>query len=383
MNKPVYLSGVLLILLATQGVSHAAVIRVGPTGDLGSISAAAERARNGDVIEIESGEWHADVALWQDKDLTIRGVGSRPVLYADGNSIEGKAIWVFRKGKFIVDNIEFRGARVADGNGAGIRLESGKLLVKNCHFFDNENGILTSNNQDVELVIENSLFAEAPHKKDPPQHLLYVGRIASLKISGSRFHNGFSGHLIKSRARETDISYNLIFDGPEGTSSYEVDLPSGGNARLIGNVIEQSHQTQNPIMVAYGAEGSVWPRNNLLIAHNTMISDGVRPAWFVRVWKDRVSRDFKVTIVNNLYSGFGLFNYGLTGEFEGNWLVPESAFQSPSTLDFRLAKDTIFRRLVSASQNFNPLTIPQAEFKLPLGTQPVGNSAGAMPGAFQ
>ena len=34
-------------------------------------------------------------------------------------SAEGKAIWVFVNGQFKVDNIAFRGARVADGNGAG------------------------------------------------------------------------------------------------------------------------------------------------------------------------------------------------------------------------------------------------------------------------
>ena len=85
-------------------------------------------------------------------------------MIADGISAEGKAIWVIRNGDFLIDNIEFRGARVAEGNGAGIRFEGGKLQIRNCVFLDNQNGILTSNNGSAELIIEASLFADAPNQ---------------------------------------------------------------------------------------------------------------------------------------------------------------------------------------------------------------------------
>ncbi|HRD86058.1 MAG TPA: hypothetical protein PLF63_12905, partial [Rubrivivax sp.] len=64
-----------------------------------------------------------------------------------------------------------------------------------------------------------------------------VGRIARAVVTGSRFYGGYEGHLIKSRARETRLLYNLIVDGPDGEASYEVELPNGGVAHLIGNVI--------------------------------------------------------------------------------------------------------------------------------------------------
>lgn len=111
---------------------------------------------------------------------------------------------MIRNGEFIVDNIEFRNARVADGNGAGIRFERGRLEVLNSHFIDNQNGILTANQHDAELVIRDSLFADAPHPNLTLPHLLYVGKIARLELTGNRFHNGYEGHLIKSRARERD-----------------------------------------------------------------------------------------------------------------------------------------------------------------------------------
>ncbi|MBS1139954.1 MAG: hypothetical protein H6R13_1407 [Proteobacteria bacterium] len=383
MNRLVAVYAWIMISLVFSGKALAAVIRVGPEGDVRSIAEASQRAQSGDVIEISSGDWHGDVALWDKKDLIIRGVGARPVLHADGKDMEGKAIWVFRRGTYIVENIEFRGARVTDGNGAGIRFESGKLRVSNCSFVDNENGILTGNSKEAELEIENSLFADAPRKESPLPHLLYIGRIASVKVSGSRFQSGYAGHLIKSRARITDISYNLIVDGPSGSASYEVEFPNGGNVKLIGNVIGQSSNTRNPILVAYGAEGADGEGHSLTLSHNTFLSEGLRPAWFIRVWKNRVPREFKMLAVNNLYSGLGIFNYGISGIFDGNWLVPHSSFLSWDTLDFRLVEDSVYRQAMFAASDIDDALVPKREFKLPLGTERIGQYGRMKPGAFQ
>lgn len=383
MNRAVVFLALLVISLMRHGSAAAAVIRVGPEGDVRSIAEASQRAKSGDVIEISSGDWRGDVALWDQKDLIIRGVGTRPVLHADGKDMEGKAIWVFRRGTYVVENIEFRGARVTDGNGAGIRFESGKLRISNCSFLDNENGILTSNNKEAELEIENSLFADAPHKNSPLPHLLYVGRIASVKISGSRFQSGFAGHLIKSRAKVTEMSYNMILDGPNGSASYEVEFPNGGAVKLIGNVIGQSSNTRNPVVVAYGAEAAEGDGHSLTMSHNTLLSEGFHPAWFIRVWKNRVPREFKMLAVNNLYSGFGFFNYGISGVFDGNWLVSAASFQSWDTLDFRLAEDSLYRQFMSSASDVDDALVPKREFKFPLGTVRIGQYGRMKPGAFQ
>ncbi len=195
---------------------HARIIRVDRYGEVQKISDAARVAKDGDIVEIASGEWRGDAAVWGQKNLTIRGVGERPVLIADGKSAEGKAIWVIRDGDFVVENVEFRGARVPDANGAGIRFEAGKLKVVGCVFRDNEMGLLTANNSAARLIVENSEFAEAAKLETSLSHLLYVGRIESLHVTGSRFHKGYRGHLIKSRARSSDIRYSLILDGPTG-----------------------------------------------------------------------------------------------------------------------------------------------------------------------
>ena len=304
---------VLLVAVASPAI-HAATLRVGPGEEFQRIADAARLAQDGDTVEILSGTYSGDVAVWLQKKLTVRGIGRRPVITADGKNAEGKAIWVLRNGDFRIENIEFRGTRVPDGNGAGIRFEHGKLVVRNCAFIDNQMGILTSNDGASELRIENSRFADAPRQTQSLPHLLYVGRIARFSISGSRFENGYRGHLIKSRARYNEISGNRIVDGPNGQASYEIDLPNGGIAHITNNTIGQNAQAQNPILISYGAEGNVWPTNELLLTGNTLISDYLPTGWFLRVHTDRFPKPPKVTIDNNRTVGIGFFTFPDSGK---------------------------------------------------------------------
>jgi hypothetical protein len=99
------------------------VVEVGPGKKFDRPSAAARVAKNGDVIEIAAGTYEGDVAIWRQNNLTIRGVGGRPHLEADGEYAEGKGIWVIKGRNATVENVEFSGARVPDQNGAGIRQE--------------------------------------------------------------------------------------------------------------------------------------------------------------------------------------------------------------------------------------------------------------------
>lgn len=380
----------ILAALLVAGYLHPAqaeTLRVGANEPLGRISDAARKARDGDIVEIMPGEYRGDVAVWNQKSLTIRGIGQRPVLHADGKSAEGKAIWVIRHGDFSIENIEFRGARVADHNGAGIRFERGKLKVRDCTFVDNQNGILTSNDNNADLTIENSLFAQAPRQGNSLPHLLYVGRIARVAISGSRFEGGYRGHLIKSRARRSDIRYNLIYDGPTGEASYEIDLPNGGIVQIVGNVVGQSAKTQNSVLISYGAEGNVWPENELFLSHNTLISDHATGAWFLRVPHDKFPSPPRVLGINNLTVGLGIFSLGSVGDFRGNYPAPPVMLGGPEKLDFALSRNSLLRGMAAILDTRDAVQgeelVPLAEFHLPIGTQPLIPPPKWTPGAFQ
>ena len=227
------------------------VLRVGPQREWRSIAAAAQQARAGDTIEVDAGDYVADVAVWNLERLTIRAVGGRARLIAGGASAEGKAIWVIRRGVMVVENFDFIGTRVRDRNGAGIRFESGHLTVINCVFSNNQMGILTNNDPASELVVENSEF-DSGGPDEPRSHNLYVGAIAKLTVQGSYFHHGKGGHLLKTRAAQSHILYNRLTDEAGGTASYELEFPNGGVAVVAGNLIVQGAHSPNAAIISYG-----------------------------------------------------------------------------------------------------------------------------------
>ena len=128
-TRPVLLASCLIL---ASNAACAAIVTVGQSPGVASIADAARLARDGDVVEIPAGEYQGDVAVWMQKRLTIRGIGKTPVLKAAGRIAEGKAIFVFRDGEFVVENLSFEGARAPDRNGAGIRFERGRLTVRRC-----------------------------------------------------------------------------------------------------------------------------------------------------------------------------------------------------------------------------------------------------------
>lgn len=360
-----------------------ATMVVGPLEKITRIGDAARLARDGEVIEIRSGDYRGQPAIWTQNNLTIRGVGTRPVMLAEGKSAEGKAIWVVRGGKVQIENIEFRGTRVASANGAGIRFERGHLTVRACAFFDNEMGILTANLPELSLTVVDSEFGAAPHDATDLHHLIYVGAIGKFTLTGSRFQQGYLGHLVKSRARENDVRYNLLVDGAAGKASYELEFPNAGLAYVIGNVIGQSRDSDNPVIVAYGSEGPRWPDNALYMAHNTLINEG-NYGKFIRVWTERFPAGIDVWAINNLGVGNGEFSAPAQGRFEGNQVVSRNDMIEEVGIPLRLNSQSPLRgsvRIPGMARGQD--LMPAAEFGFPLGTRAAHRSSALAPGAFQ
>ena len=256
-------------------------LEVGPSRKIRTIAHAAKIAKSGDTIVVEPGVYAGDVAVFTQDRLTIKVGGGRARLNANGASAEGKAIWVVRGGHITVENFEFVGARVAAHNGAGIRFEKGRLVLRNCLFRDNENGILTAGDKDAELEIENSEF-DRNGTVEGYGHQLYAGQIASLKVTGSYFHHAVGGHLLKSRAAKNVVMYNRLSDEEGGEASYELEFPNGGQSYVVGNIIGQSATSPNPAIVAVGLEGYRWPKNALYLVNNTLIDGRASDGYFLR-----------------------------------------------------------------------------------------------------
>ena len=318
----------LLLCGVAMAQSAANTLQVGPLRTIKTIAAAARLASAGSIIEVDAGEYVGDVAVWTQPNLTLRAVGGRVRLQANGMAAEDKAIWVVRSPKFTVEGFDFEGAQVAGRNGAGIRFESGWLVVRNCSFTHNEMGLLTSNDPQAVLEVENSEFAYNM-RPDGHNHNLYIGQIARATITGSYLHHARTGHLLKSRAAINHILYNRLTDDG-GSASYELEFPNGGVAVVLGNTIEQGPQTENPALISFGAEGYSWPVNRLSLAYNTLVDDlPSGGAWL----KIKPGAD-AVLAVNNLLVGTAPLQASASEDFRNNFHTDRSSFMPGG--DYRL-----------------------------------------------
>ncbi|RCW76599.1 hypothetical protein DES41_1011207 [Pseudorhodoferax soli] len=361
--------------VAEPPVLEGKVWRVGPQEALLSIAAAAKLARSGDTVEVQAGTYRGDVAVWGQKQLTIRAVGGRVRLVADGRSAQGKAIWVIRNGDFDISGFDFVGAKVADKNGAGIRFEGGRLRVAHCLFWGNQNGILTIGNQpDSQLEVVSSEFGYNGDG-DGQSHNIYVGRIGRFSITGSYLHHADTGHLLKSRAAVNEVFYNRLSDEDRGRASYEMDFPNGGVVHLVGNVVQQGRRTENSVMVSFGAEGLAHRRNTLQLANNTLVNDQPYGGTFVRA----APGTERVQLTNNLLVGPGGLQLPMEHTDFNTRKVDWSAFVQPARYDYRL-NDSGMSLAYQGGQA--EAAVPSAQYVHPLQVQRL-NGPPVVVGALQ
>ncbi len=183
---------------------------------------------------------------------------------------EGKATLVLRGRGAKVDGIVFMRTLVEDGNGAGIRLETGDLHVTNAMFIDGQCGILTASFPQGRITIERSTFAGLG--KDPTgngAHALYIGDYGSLRIFQSRFERGTGGHYVKARAPRVEILDSSFDDSMGRNTNYAIDLSNGASGRISGNSFEQGPNKDNySTMIAVAPEGAKHSSAGLVIEGN-------------------------------------------------------------------------------------------------------------------
>ncbi len=282
------------------------VLRVGRMRKYNRPGAAAWDARDGDIIEIDAGTY-VDCATWRANDLVIRGVGGRA--HVRDKMCAGKAIWITQGRNITIENIEFSGMRVPDRNGAGIRHEGAGLTVRDSWFHDGEQGILGGGAKPGDVVIiENSRFVRLG--RDGQAHGIYIGRADRLVIRGSLFRDcSDQGHCVKSLAKRTEISCSVIAS-LEGDSSYEIDLPAGGQVEIRDNVIQQGARSENHTIIAFATSAQnarfANAHQTLILHVNTVINDRRHGGNFLFV---RELRNTRTEISGNLFVGPGKLAY--------------------------------------------------------------------------
>lgn len=274
---------------------------VGPGQTYATPCAAFAAASDGAIIEIDAaGTYSGDVCGIARSNLTIRGINGRPKIDAAGRNAMGKGVWVVQGNNTTIENVEIFGAKVADRNGAALRLDGKHLTLRGSYLHDNENGILTKNDGVSDIVIERTEFANNGYG-DGYTHNLYIGQVASLVFRFNYSHDAKVGHNLKSRAQTNTITYNRFSTEGTGSPSYEIDLPNAGLAYVIGNVIQQPASNQNGGMLTFGVEGASNSRQELYVVNNTFINDAANGT-FVSVGAGVTT---PVLLQNNVFAGAG------------------------------------------------------------------------------
>lgn len=326
----IYIPIFLTLLACSPALSD--TLNVGPKRALKRPSDAARVAKDGDTVAIDAGDYPGDVAVWHQHRLILQGTGGRAHLKADGKFAEGKAIWVIKGNNAVVENIEFSGAAVADLNGAGIRFEGTHLTIRNAHFHDNQMGILTGSNPGSDIMIEGSEFNDNTvdyRRHGKLGHNIYIGAIRRFKLVNCYVHDAHTGHNVKSRARENYLLYNRITD-EHGASSYLIDLPNGGDAFIIGNLLRQSPGSDNWTAVAYAGENNRGNPDQILYAvNNTFVNDRGRGVFI------RNHGKADAILINNLLVGNIIPLQG-SGRQRENLTVKDARFVGRQHFDYRL-----------------------------------------------
>lgn len=226
--------------------------------------AAIQEASEGDVIEIQPGEY--TLSCTTTVSLTLRGVGnSRPLwklpqpaleqtgaLIVDGNQVD-----------LTVENLEFSGATTADQKGAGLLFNGRDLTVRNCVFRDNDLGLFTTIQREVH--VESSEFYRNTTAN------ISIKNALSFSFRKSWSHATKSGLLLRSYALDNLIEASRLTDETESQGAM-FEFPDGGRVFLVGNLLERA-AASNPYIARMGTESNLYgEQSRLTLLHNTLVN---------------------------------------------------------------------------------------------------------------
>jgi hypothetical protein len=208
---------------------------------------------------------------------------------------EDKAALVLRGQGSVVDGLVFRGYRVSDGNGAGIRTEMGDLTVANAMFLDSQEGILGGEPTGQKILIDHSTFAGLGQCDESPgcSHAIYLANKGSVTITNSRFERGTGGHYIKLRVPTVSITDNSFDDTAGKKTNYMIDLPEGATGLIARNTFVQGRNKENHTgLIVVAAEAKTYRSTGLQVEGNDARlspGDGSSPAFLADYSHDKLA----------------------------------------------------------------------------------------------
>ena len=261
-----------LALLAAPALAQSGKpFTIAETGEgFDDLQAAVSAVRMGTAtIRIAPGVYR-QCAVQQGGRITYQAVTPGTAIF-EKQTCEDKAALVLRGQGSRVDGLVFRGYRVADGNGAGIRTEMGDLTVSNAMFLDSQEGILGGEPTGQRITIDHSTFAGLGQCDEAPNcaHAIYLANRGQVTITRSRFERGTGGHYVKLRVPNVTITDNSFDDTAGRKTNYMIDLPDGARGLIARNTFVQGRGKENGSgLIVVAAENRTFPSAGLRVEDN-------------------------------------------------------------------------------------------------------------------
>lgn len=234
--------------------------------EFSDLKSALDVLRDGDTLELGAGVYKTPLII-RKNGITVVGRGH--VIF-DGAVAGGKGAIVIKGNSATIDNIECKGVKVPDQNGACVRLEGGNLILNHVYFHDSEQGLLTGKQPEL-VKIKDSRFELLG--RNGKSHGIYVGVGGELYIEDSLFIAAVDqGHEIKSRARVTEILRSVVAS-LSSDSSRLIDIPNGGIVSIRDSILEKGPGSVNSDLIGYGLESYKHKSNYVELKNNVVIME--------------------------------------------------------------------------------------------------------------
>ncbi len=260
-----------LMLAAPAAAQGNAPFTIAETGQgFATLQQAVDQIRDdAGTIVVAPGRYR-DCAIQAGGVITFRAATPGTAVF-EGGACEGKATLVLRGRGSRVEGLVFRGIRVADGNGAGIRTEIGDLTVRDSMFLDSQEGILGGHPSGQTITIDHSTFAGLGQCEETPScsHAIYLANQGRVTITNSRFERGTGGHYVKLRVPTVTIAGNSFDDTAGRQTNYMIDLSEGATGVIAGNAFVQGRNKENwSGLIVVSAEAKTYPSSGLRVEDN-------------------------------------------------------------------------------------------------------------------
>ena len=250
-------------------------LQVGPYRQYKTLEAALKAANQirsiGQRIEIDAGSQYAEntsssgLPMVSVDDLTITGVsgglGLLAHIYSDTGDVYYNGMISTHWAANTVTGLTLKYLELSGSDQPAVKYTNddgnGRLLIEHCLIYDNEDGVLVGEAENTDVIIRYSEFFNNGDGSGQ-YHNIYIGNVRNFTMEYCYSHDSHGGQLVKTRANKNIIQYNRITDeGVVHNSNYPIDIPSGGESYVIGNLIQKAADATVDTFINYGREAKI------------------------------------------------------------------------------------------------------------------------------